>query len=100
MNLSRRAVLAAAAVTAGAQAQRRYANWKPKLGVLCSYSDSNLEWVKSEGFTSMQLRLDPNKVDDATIASIRDKISKAGITVSSLACDGNHIDPDSTARER
>ena len=85
---------------AAAQAQRRYQNWKPKLGVLCQYSDANLEWVKAEGFTSMQLRLDPAKVDDAAIASIKDKITKSGIYVSSLAVDGNHIDPDPALREK
>jgi len=88
-----------------AQAQRpRPLNWKPRLGVLGSYSDANLEFVKAEGFTSMQLRitgpLDPLKVDDAAIAAIKDKIQRSGIYISSLAVDGNHIDPDLAARER
>src|SRR4051812_28000067 len=85
---------------AAAQAQRRYAYWKPRLGVLCQYSDSNLEFVKAEGFTSMQLRLDPSKLDDNAIASIKEKIQQSGIYVSSLAVDGNHIDPDPAAREK
>lgn len=84
-----------------AQAQRSATpNWKPRLGVLCSYSDANLEFVKSEGFTSMELRLDPDQLDDNRIAAIKDKIAKAGILVSSLACDGNHIDPDPAKRAR
>ena len=86
---------------AAAQAQRpRVPNWKPKLGVLCQYSESNLEWVKAEGFTSMQLRIDPNRVDDAAIAAIKDKIQRSGLYVSSLAVDGNHIDPDPAKREQ
>jgi len=64
------------------------------------YSDSNLEFVKAEGFTSVQLRLDPDKLDDAAIAGIKDKIAAAGIVVSSLAVDGNHVDPDSAKRSR
>jgi sugar phosphate isomerase/epimerase len=48
----------------------------------------------------MQLRVDPNKVDDAAIASIKAKIQRAGIYASSLANDGNHIDPDPAKRER
>jgi len=48
----------------------------------------------------MELRLDPRKVDDAAISSIKDKIQRAGIYVSSLACDGNHIDPDPDRRAR
>ena len=48
----------------------------------------------------MQLRLDPAKLDDSAIASIKDKIQRSGIYVSSLAVDGNHIDPDPAAREK
>ena len=86
---------------AAAQAQRRPpVNWKPRLGVLCQYSESNIDFVKSEGFTSVQLRLDPDKLNDAAIAAIKDKIQRAGLYVSSLAVDGNHIDPDPTKREQ
>ncbi len=100
MNLSRRTVLTAISAAAAAQAQRqRPPNWKPKLGVLCGYSDANLEFVKAEGFTSMQLRLDPDKLDDAAIGALKDKIQRAGIYVSSLAVDGNHIDPDPAKRD-
>jgi len=85
---------------AAAQAQRRRPpNWKPRLGVLMRYSDANLAFVKAEGFTSIQLRLDPDKLDDAAIASIKNKIAATGLYVSSLAVDGNHIDPDPAKRE-
>jgi sugar phosphate isomerase/epimerase len=82
------------------QAQRQRVNWKPKLGVLAQYSESNLDFVKAEGFTSIQLRIDPRKVDDAAIAGIKTKIQQSGLYVSSLACDGNHIDPDPAGRDR
>jgi sugar phosphate isomerase/epimerase len=104
VTLSRRTLLAALSAAQAApqvQAQpRRIPNWKPKLGVLAQYSDSNLAWVKAEGFTSLQLRLDPAKLDDAQIAAIKQKIAASGIYVSSLACDGNHIDPDPAKREK
>ena len=101
MHLTRRNVLCSLSAASALQAQRpALPNWKPKLGVLCNYSDANLEFVKSEGFTSMQLRLDPDKLDDAAIQSIKEKIKRAGIYVSSLACDGNHIDPDPALRDR
>jgi len=101
VTLTRRTVLTAISAAAAAQAQRpRVPNWKPKLGVLCQYTDANLEFVKAEGFTSMQLRLNPDRLDDAQIAAIKDKIARAGIYVSSLAVDGNHIDADPTRRER
>ena len=101
MDISRRTIVTALSAAVAAQAQRpRVPNWKPRLGVLCNFSDANLEFLRSEGFTSMQLRLDPNKLDDAAIQSIKDKIKKSGLYVSSLACDGNHIDPDPTLRAK
>jgi len=100
VNFTRRTALTALSAAALAQAQRRYANWKPKLGVLCAYTDANLAFVKAEGFTSMQLRFDPAALDDAKIAAIKDKIAQSGIVVSALACDGNHIDPDAAARDK
>ncbi len=101
MNISRRTVLAAMSAASAAQAQpSRPPNWKPRLGILASYSDANLEFAKAEGFTSMQLRLEPDRLDDAAIAAIKDKTRRAGIYVSSLAMDGNHIDPDPAKRQR
>jgi len=100
VNLTRRTILAAVPAAVAAQAQRRAHSWKPKLGVLCEYSDANLEFVKAEGFTSMQLRLNPDHLDDTAIAGIKDKIQRSGIYVSSLAVDGNHIDPDPDRRAK
>ena len=101
VTLTRRTILAALPAAAALHAQRaRKPSWKPKLGVLCDYSDANLEFVKAEGFTSMQLRLNPERLDDAAIAVLKDKIEKAGIYVSSLAVDGNHIDPDAAKRAK
>jgi len=100
MNVSRRSVLTALSAAAALQAQRQRVNWKPKLGVLAQYSESNLDFIKGEGFTSVQLRIDPNKVDDAAISAIKSKIQQSGLYVSSLACDGNHIDPDPAGRDR
>ena len=86
---------------AAAQAQRnRVPSWKPKLGVLGQYSDANLEFVKTEGFTSMQVQLNPDRLDDAAIATVKDKLQRAGIYASAAGCDGNHIDPDPAARDR
>jgi sugar phosphate isomerase/epimerase len=100
MTISRRMLLAgSAAALAQAQRPQRVPSWKPKLGVLGSYSEANVDFVKADGFTSMQLRLDPKKLDDNAIAAIKERMAKAGIWVSSLANDGNHIDPDPAKRE-
>jgi sugar phosphate isomerase/epimerase len=101
MDISRRALMTAVSVAATAASQnqrRRVPSWKPRLGVLGQFSDANLEFVKAEGFTSMELRLDPRRLDDAAIESIKDKIQKAGIYISSLDLGGNHIDPDPAKR--
>jgi sugar phosphate isomerase/epimerase len=101
VNITRRTVLTAmSAAAAAAQTQRnRPLNWKPRLGVLGQYSEANLDFVKAEGFTSMQLRLDPNQSDSA-LAAIKEKIQRSGLYISSLAVDGNHIDPDPAKREQ
>jgi sugar phosphate isomerase/epimerase len=96
--ISRRAVLTTISAAAVVQAQRKYPNWKPRLGVLGEYSDANLDFVKSEGFTSMQVRMDPRKLNDAQIGAIKENIQRSGIYISSLAVDGNHIDPDPAKR--
>lgn len=100
MTISRRNILAALPVAAAAaQAARRPSNWKPKLGVLGEYSEANLAFVKAEGFTSMQLRLSPDQ-DDNALARIKEKMQASGLYFSSLAVDGNHIDPDPARRAK
>src|SRR5437870_3119940 len=99
VTITRRTILTTIPAAAALPAQlQRVPNCKPRLGVLCQFSDANIEFVKAEGFTSMQLRLDPARLDDAAIAAIKDKIQRSGIYVSSLAVDGNHIDPDPARR--
>ena len=66
--------------------------------MLGQFSYANLELVKAEGFTR-ELGLDPRRLDDAAIESIRQSLQNAGIFVSSLDLDGNHIDPDPAKRE-
>jgi sugar phosphate isomerase/epimerase len=101
MTISRRALLAGSSIAAMAQApqRRRIPSWKPKLGVLANYTEANVDWVKAEGFTSMELNLSPAGLDDNALAKIKDKLAKNGIWVSSLNVGGNHIDPDPAKRE-
>src|SRR5271166_3946079 len=101
VTITRRTILAALPAAAALQAQRaRTQTWKPKLGVLGEYSEANLAFVKAEGFTSMQLRLNPEHLDDSAIAAIKDNIQRSGLYISSLAVDGNHIDPDAGRRAK
>jgi sugar phosphate isomerase/epimerase len=103
MTVSRRTLLAGSSIAAAfaqTQPRRRVPSWKPKLGVIGKYSEANIDFVKADGFTSMELDLDPKKLDDNAIAAIKDRMSKAGIWVSSLNCGGNHIDPDPAKRQQ
>lgn len=79
--------MAAVSTAATAQAQpRTFPNY------------ANLELVRAEAFTG-ELRLDPHRLGSAAIESIRQRVSKAGIYVSSLDLSWNHIDPDPAKRE-
>src|SRR5258706_9001900 len=98
--LTRRTILAAIPAAVAAAQRERTPPWRPKIGVLGWYTESNLGWAKAEGFTSMQFRLDPSKLDDTKIAAIKSHVARTGIYVSSLAVDGNHIDPDPARREK
>lgn len=111
MTISRRALLAGSTAAALAQTpqasaparatpRRRVPSWKPRLGVLANYTEANVDWVKAEGFTSMELNLSPKGLDDNALTAIKDKLAKAGIWVSSLNVGGNHIDPDPAKREQ
>ena len=67
--------------------------------MLGQFSYANLELVKAEGFTR-ELGLDPRRLDDAAIESIRQSLQNAGIFVSSLDLGGNHIGPGPPSAKR
>ena len=110
MSQTRRKILtsfiSAAAGTALAQRPPRRPAWKPKLGVLGQFSESNLEWVKQEGFTSMGMwanrrgPLAADKITDQQIEKVKDTMRRSGLHFSVLGCTENHIHPDTEARTR
>ena len=89
-----------------AQAREKHTEWKPRLGILAPYTPANVEFARAQGFTNMILNggsgstLNATAVTDAQIASIRSVIDKAGMHVSALQLDGNHIAADPTERDR
>jgi sugar phosphate isomerase/epimerase len=102
MKQTRRAILGTlAAAAARAQQRRRVPVWKPKLGILCNYSEGNIDWAKQEGFTSVQLsvggKLTPDAPDDL-VAKIRAQLDRTGLYCSSLMATENHTDPDPARR--
>lgn len=78
----------------------------PKLGILMSYTEKNLETAAQIGCESVQLqagpgsRLDPTKVSAAEAGQVIKKASSLGITVSAYGCTFNHLGPTAEAAER
>jgi sugar phosphate isomerase/epimerase len=106
MVYSRRVIIAglSGAATA-AQAQRpKLKTWQPKLGVYCRYSRANLEFVRQEGFTCVQLAVEKGGLSetftDEQIASFKSEMQRSGLLLAALGAPGNHLDPDPVARDR
>jgi sugar phosphate isomerase/epimerase len=84
-----------------------HAEWKPKLGVLGPYTPANVEFAKSEGFTSMILgsspgsTLDALTITDSQIDEVKTTLRKFDMHVSALQVGNNSIaaDPAERARE-
>ncbi|MEK7404673.1 MAG: sugar phosphate isomerase/epimerase [Acidobacteriota bacterium] len=85
-------------------APRASRSWNPKLGVYCRYSEANVQFVRDEGFTSIQLAaqkpsLDPAMADEA-LEKVKRVLGRSGLYVSALGSTVNHIDPDPDRRAR
>ncbi|HEY3936079.1 MAG TPA: sugar phosphate isomerase/epimerase [Bryobacteraceae bacterium] len=76
-------------------------SWTPKLGIYARYSESNVEFVKKQGFTSIQLavrtNLDPGMTEEQ-IDRVKNVMARSGLYTSSLGASMNHIDPDPEKR--
>jgi sugar phosphate isomerase/epimerase len=107
MSYTRRTVLTSM-ISAAALAQRPPSRpaWKPKLGILCQFSEANIEFAKQDGFTSVGLwadtrtTLNPETVTDAEAQHVKDLVRRAGLHLSVLGCQQSHIDADRDARAR
>ncbi|MFB3778876.1 MAG: sugar phosphate isomerase/epimerase family protein [Bryobacteraceae bacterium] len=101
MPYTRRTLLNAVAASALAAQSRQPRNWKPKLGILTRYSESNVEFARAEGFTSLQLSVGPGLPADApdeVVAKVKSTLAKAGLYVSSLMIAENHTAPEPAER--
>jgi len=98
---TRRAMLSVLASGAAAAQPRRTVPWKPKLGILANYSESNIEFAKQEGFSSVQLSVGgklPADATDEVVAKVRAQLDRTGLYLSSLMAVENHVAPDLAAR--
>ncbi len=103
MKITRRHVLAGSA-TLAARAQTRKV-WRPKLGILCRFSQQNLVFAKNAGFKSIQLMTDggvlnPERVDDSRLQFIREQVAMNNLYLSSVGDTVNHVAPEPDARAR
>ncbi len=109
--MTRRTIISSIALAAGSSAldaQRRHrqehVEWRPMLGVLGPYTQNNVVWAKSQGFTNMILgsgprsTLDANTLTDSQIADIKNVISGQGMHVSALQVGGDSINPKEDER--
>ena len=84
---------------------KTWKQWNPKLGVLGRFADSNINFIKQEGFGSVALWADPNtSLDAAAITDeraehVKQSIRGAGLLLSAVATVQNHIAPDLAVRK-
>src|SRR5690349_15786177 len=84
----------------------RAAEWKPRLGILGPFSESNIRFAKEEGFTNMILgatrksTLDPTALTDDQIENVRQTIRKYQMNVSALQASQDHIAADPEKRRQ
>ncbi len=102
-----RRMLVGGVLAAAAQAQQRprQVEWKPRLGILGPFTESNVRFAREEGFTNMILgagrrsSLDPTTVTDAQIDAIKQTLAREQMHVSAFQASQNHINPDPAKRK-
>ncbi len=109
MSQTRRELLCSLPVLAAAAQQTFSAtakSWKPKIGILCRYTEANIEFAAAEGFKSLELtaspksRLDAAAIKDSDVETIKSVIARSGLEVSVLGIAVNHTAPDAAERTR
>lgn len=84
----------------------RHTEWRPKLGVLGTYTPANVAFANANGFTNMILScgprstLDANTITDAQIADVKNTLALKQMHVSAFQITSNHIDPNEERRAR
>jgi sugar phosphate isomerase/epimerase len=111
IDISRRTLLgsatAAVCLAALSKAGAAPAEWKPRLGILCPFTEANLDFAIREEFNNMILGagagspgLDTAKITDEEIANVKHRLSSKGMHVSALQVGGDHIAADPAVRAR
>ena len=98
--MTRRTLVTSLATAAAvAQERQRPVEWKPRLGILGPFTESNVRFAKEEGFTNMILgatrrsTMDPTMLDDQKIENVKQVLARYGMHVSAFQASQNHIAP-------
>jgi len=84
----------------------RLKTWKPKLGILARFAESNLEFAKAEGFAGVELTANPKGILDFATATgpvlerVKEALRRTGLDLAVIQSVQNHIAPDPEARRR
>ena len=105
--MTRRTLVTSLATAAAvAQERQRPVEWKPRLGILGPFTESNVRFAKEEGFTNMILgatrrsTMDPTALDDQKIENVKQVLARYGMRVSAFQASQNHIAPDPSQRKQ
>src|SRR5579864_3067331 len=105
--MTRRTLVTSLATAAAiAQERQRPVEWKPRLGILGPFTESNVRFAKEEGFTNMILgatrrsTMDPTALSDAQIDNVRQTLERNRMHVSALQASQDHIAADPEKRKQ
>ena len=105
MNYTRRTLLGSIALGAAQpqiSAQRK--PWQPQLGILGNFTESNIQFARDEGFTSIGLWADPGtsldaaRITEEAVEKVHASISRSSLRLSVLGAITNHVAPDLAER--
>jgi sugar phosphate isomerase/epimerase len=102
--MTRRTIMSGLAAAAAMQGQRPV-EWKPRLGILGPFTESNVRFAKEEGFTNMILAgtrrstMDASTVTDQQVAKVKETLARYQMNVSAFQASQDHISPDAAKRK-
>ena len=103
---TRRSLLAGvAAATSATILTGAKPSWKPKLGILGEFTPGNVDFAKTEGFTSMGIwahekgGLDANHVTDEKLEQVKTTFQQSGVYLSVVGSTINHVASDPAERK-
>jgi len=107
MTITRRVVVGSAlAAAAQAQQRARQVEWKPRLGILAPFTESNVRFAHENGFTNMILAATPRStlnaptVTDEQVENVKQTLKKYEMHVSAFQASQNHIAEDADRRKQ